>query len=283
MPNYSGDRRLAGTDRSVLTAQYGDPTNLQNRVNVYVYLHPDRPLPKDTTFEDWVLDHLDWVGEELAVDIGCGPGHFLSPICRRARQVIGLDLSPGMLAKASEHAPRGQTHLAAADIEALPLGANSVDVVIAAFMLYHVPHLDVALEELSRVLHSDGAILAVTNGPGDKAEIGRAWEEAGRRVVGPTFKVPRWSDSFNLDNGPTVLGDLFDVVAVDRTTGTFQFPDPGPVLLWVDSLRPGFDDRIDDATWAALMGELRRIVALEIEAHGFFAAGKDSGLVIARN
>jgi hypothetical protein len=30
------------------------------------------------------------------------------------------------------------------------------------------------------------------------------------------------------------------------------------------------------------MGEFRRIVAHEIEAHGTFAAGKDSGLVIAR-
>ena len=30
------------------------------------------------------------------------------------------------------------------------------------------------------------------------------------------------------------------------------------------------------------MDELRRVVAHEIEAHGTFEAGKDSGLVIAR-
>lgn len=283
MSGDAHEMRLLGTERSVVTAQYGDPSNLQSRVNMYAYLRPENPLPDGTTFEDWVLDHLDWTGEESVVDIGCGPGNFLSPISLRAGRVIGIDLSPGMLARAREIAPHGRANLAAADIETLPLVADSVDVVIAAFMLYHVPHLDLALEELSRVLHNDGAILAVTNGPGDKAEIRQAWEEAGRRVIGSTFKVPRWLDNFNLDNGPTVLGELFDVVTVDRTRGIFQFPDPGPVLSWVQSLRPGFDAGIDDTMWAAVMRELHRLVALEIETHGTFAAGKDSGVVVARS
>lgn len=278
----ASDLRLAGTERSVVTAQYEDPTNLQSRVNVYAYLYPERPSPKGATFEDWVLDHLDWRGEESALDIGCGPGGFLSPISLRAGRVMGFDLSLGMLARAREGMSEGQAHLAAADIQALPLISDSVDVVVAAFMLYHVPHLDRALQELSRVLRSGGMILAVTNGPGDKAEIRQAWQEAGRRIIGHTFTAPHWSDNFNLDNGATLLGEMFDVVAVDRTMGTFEFPDPGPVLAWVQSLRPGLEGGAEDATWMDVMGELRRVVADEIEAHGTFAAGKDSGVVIAR-
>lgn len=282
MPGDASDRRLAGTERSVVASQYEDPSNLQSRVNVYAYLRPEHPLPQGATFEDWVLDHLDWTGEESALDIGCGPGGFLSPISLRAGRVMGFDLSLGMLAEARRGTPAGRAHLAAADIQALPLVSDSVDVVVAAFMLYHVPHLDRALGELSRVLQSGGTILAVTNGPGDKIEIRQAWQEAGRRIIGQTFNVPHWSDNFNLDNGATVLGETFDVVAVDRTRGTFRFPDPGPVLAWVQSLRPGLEGGIEDVTWADVMGELRRIVAHEIEAHGTFAAGKDSGLVIAR-
>ena len=281
----SGDAsglRLAGTERSVVAAQYDDPSNLQSRVNVYAYLCPEHPLPEGVTFEDWVLDHLDWTGEESALDIGCGPGGFLSPICLRAGRVMGFDLSLGMLARARKRTPDGQAHLAAADIQALPLVSDSVDVVIAAFMLYHVPHLDRALQELSRVLQSGGMILAVTNGPGDKAEIRQAWHDAGRRVIGPTFNTPHWSDNFNLDNGAAVLGEAFEVVAVDRTRGMFKFPDPEPVLAWVQSLRPGLEDEINDATWTDVMGELRRVVAHEIEVHGGFAAGKDSGLIVAR-
>ena len=278
----ASDLRLAGTERSVVAAQYEDPSNLQSRVNVYAYLCPEHPLPKGTTFEDWVLDHLDWTGEESALDIGCGPGGFLSPLSLRAGRVMGFDLSLGMLARARRGTTDGQAQLAAADIEASPLVSDSVDVVVAAFMLYHVPHLDRALEELSRVLQSGGMILAVTNGPGDKAEIRQAWQEAGRRIIGKTFDVPHWSDNFNLDNGATVLGETFDVVAVDRTRGTFVFPDPGPVLTWVQSLRPGLEGEIEDETWTDVIGELRRVVAREIEAHGTFAARKDSGLVIGR-
>ena len=282
MSGHANDPRLAGTRHSVVAAQYEDPSNLQSRVNVYAYLCPEHPLPKGMTFEDWVLDHLDWTGEESALDIGCGPGGFLSPICLRAARVMGFDLSPGMLATAKKGTPDGRAQLAAADIQALPLVSDSVDVIVAAFMLYHVPHLDRALHELSRVLQSGGTILAVTNGSGDKAEIRQAWQEAGRRVIGHAFKVPHWSDNFNLDNGATVLGETFDVVAVDRTRGTFKFPDPEPVLAWVQSLRPGLEGGIEDATWPDVMDELRRVVAHEIEAHGTFAANKDSGLVIAR-
>jgi SAM-dependent methyltransferase len=282
MSGDANDLRLVGTDRPVVAAQYEDPSILQSRVNVYAYLSPEHPLPKGVKFEDWVLDHLDWTGEESALDIGCGPGGFLSPIAQRAGRVMGLDLSVGMLARARKGTPDGQARLAAADIQALPLVSDSVDVVVAAFMLYHVPHLDRALDELSRVLQSSGVILAVTNGLGDKGEIRQAWQEAGRRIVGQTFNVPHWSGNFNLDNGATVLGETFDVVALDRTRGTFIFPDPGPVLAWAQSHRPGLEGGIEDATWADVMGELRRIVAQEIEDHGTFAAKKDSGLVVAR-
>ena len=113
MSGDASDLRLAGTERSVVAAQYQDPANLQSRVNVYAYLCPEHPLPRGVTFEDWVLDHLDWTGEESALDIGCGPGGFLSPISLRARRVMGFDLSLGMLARARKAAPDGQTHLAA--------------------------------------------------------------------------------------------------------------------------------------------------------------------------
>ena len=217
---------------SVLSSQRSTKTHrtCKAAVNVYGYLCPEHALPRGMTFEDWVLDHLEWTGEESALDIGCGPGGFLSPISLRAARVMGFDLSLGMLATAKKGTPDGRAQLAAADVQALPLISDSVDVVVAAFMLYHVPHLDRALQELSRVLQGGGTILAVTNGPGDKAEIRQAWQDAGRRVIGHSFKVPHWSDNFNLDNGATVLGETFDVVDVDRNRGTFN-PDLS-VILW---------------------------------------------------
>ena len=48
---------------------------------------------------------------------------------------MGFDLSLGMLAEARKGTPDGQAHLAAADIQALPVVSDSVDEVVAPFAL----------------------------------------------------------------------------------------------------------------------------------------------------
>ena len=147
----------------------------------------------------------------------------------------------------------------------------------AAWMVAYIATLGIGVASDVRSQHTYGDTVQIF----DRLDI-QAWQEAGRRIIGQTFNAPHWPDNFNLDNGATVLGETFDVVAVDRTRGTFESPDPGPVLAWVQSLRPGLEGGIEDATWTHVMSELRRVVAHEIDAHGTFATGKDSDLVIAR-
>jgi SAM-dependent methyltransferase len=282
MPTDAADLSTSGTERSALAVQYKDPTNLQDRVSIYSYLDPEQPLPAGTTFEAWMLDHYRWVGTETAVDIGCGPGGSLGPLSERAALAIGIDLSAGMIASAVRNSLTIESRVAVADVEMLPLTSSVVDVVVAAFMLYHVPNLPDGLSEVRRILRPEGMLLAATNGRDDKREIRDAWEAAGRRVVGPGFKVPRWGDRFNLDDGPQALEEFFEVLAVDRTTGTFRFPDPEPVIRWVRSLRDGWAERLDDATWEAIVAELRSDIAVHIADHGSFEVAKDSGVIVAR-
>jgi SAM-dependent methyltransferase len=220
MPSDAADLSTSGTERSALATQYKDPTNLQERVSVYAYLQPEQPLPAGMTFEEWMLDHYEWSGTETAIDVGCGPGGYLGPLHDRSALAIGLDLSPGMAASAIRNNSTIETRVAVADIEMLPLRSGVVDVVVAAFMLYHVPNLRRGLSEIRRVLRPGGVFLAATNGIGDKREIRECWQSAGCRVVGPAFEVPRWGERFNLDEGPEVLDGLFEVAEVDRTRGT---------------------------------------------------------------
>jgi SAM-dependent methyltransferase len=282
MASDPADLSTSGTERSALASQYKDPTNLENRVSIYTYLQPEQPLPTGTTFEDWVLGHYEWHGTETAIDVGCGPGGFLEALHNRSALTIGLDLSPGMVAGALRHNSAIETRVAVADIEMLPLRSDVADVVVAAFMLYHVPDLNRGLSEIRRVLRRNGVLLAVTNGVDDKHEIRELWQAAGRRIVGPGFKVPRWGDRFNLDGGAQILRGFFGVVEVDRTRGTFRFPHPDPVIRWVDSLRDGWSDRIDDSTWGAVLAALRSDIANHIEHHGSFDVAKDSGVLLAR-
>jgi SAM-dependent methyltransferase len=70
-----------------------------------------------------------------------------------------VDVSPRMVQLARARGVEAQV----GDVQALPFADGSFDVVVAAWMLYHVPDLDRALGEIGRVLESRGALVAVTN------------------------------------------------------------------------------------------------------------------------
>jgi SAM-dependent methyltransferase len=70
-----------------------------------------------------------------ALDLGCGAGRNAIPLARSGWRVLGVDLSWPMLAaaeaRAREDALARRVHLALAPMDALPVRAASVDLVIA--------------------------------------------------------------------------------------------------------------------------------------------------------
>lgn len=97
---------------------------------------------------------------DRVLDLACGTGDLaLMAEASGARSVIGLDLTPRMLALAR---PRNAAiRYVAADMAALPVAAASVDLVTTGYGLRNVPDLDVALSEIARVLRPGGRILAL--------------------------------------------------------------------------------------------------------------------------
>jgi SAM-dependent methyltransferase len=93
----------------------------------------------------------------VALDAACGNGRFAEFLARRGHQVIGVDSSPDMLAHARRRVPDGEFLLAALD--QLPLADNSVDVIVCALALVHVPRLQPALAEFARVLRAGGDLV----------------------------------------------------------------------------------------------------------------------------
>jgi len=94
------------------------------------------------------------------LDAGCGTG-LCGPLLRsRARQLVGIDLSPGMLAKARERQVYDQLHEAelVAFMRAHPA---SYDVVISADTLVYFGEIGEALQVAAEALKPDG-VLAFT-------------------------------------------------------------------------------------------------------------------------
>ena len=93
----------------------------------------------------------------MALDAACGTGRFAEILSKSGHRVIGVDSSPDMLAHARQRVPHGDFRVA--ELDRLPLPDDSVDVIVCALALEHVPSLDPVLAEFARVLRPGGDLV----------------------------------------------------------------------------------------------------------------------------
>ncbi|MCX4524664.1 MULTISPECIES: class I SAM-dependent methyltransferase [unclassified Streptomyces] len=108
---------------------------------------------------------------QTVLDLGCGSGRAL-PALRAgvgaAGTVLGVDLTPAMLAAAARAGRRGPAGLLVADCGRLPLPTGTVHGIFAAGLLDHLPQPRTALTEWARV-SAPGAELLLFH-PSGRAE-----------------------------------------------------------------------------------------------------------------
>lgn len=90
------------------------------------------------------------------LEVGCGTGLLLSRFAEFAKSTKGIDLSPGMLEKATA---RGLDVVQGSATE-LPWPDASFDVACSFKVLAHIPEVDRAIEEMLRVVRPGGHVIA---------------------------------------------------------------------------------------------------------------------------
>ena len=97
----------------------------------------------------------------IAADLGCGPAHDGLRLTRRGLQVVGIDLSEGMLRIAQRHL---SGHLVQADLRSLPIASQHLDGFWNVASMLHIPERDTptVLTEFRRLMKPSGSLVLVT-------------------------------------------------------------------------------------------------------------------------
>ena len=107
------------------------------------------------------LRYCDSGNAHLVLDVGCGTGRWLRRLAQRGLRPVGIDLTTGMLQRAS--AGGLGCPLLAARAEHLPFPDGHFDLVSSVTVVQHLPEpcQERALKEMARVLRSGGHLVVL--------------------------------------------------------------------------------------------------------------------------
>ncbi len=103
---------------------------------------------------------MEEAGDDQPVaDVGCGPGHVAGWLAARGAAVVGVDVSPRMVAVARRRHP--DVDFREGDLTQLPARDGEFGAVVALYAVIHLAshEVRVALDEFRRVLRPGGVLL----------------------------------------------------------------------------------------------------------------------------
>ena len=200
-------------------AQYQSTENLEVRSAVW------RPDVDGREPQDVAVEAIRGVAPKEVLEVGAGRGSLAKRIVENvSSKVVAIDSSSAMV---DASRALGVESLVA-DVRELPFPDNSFDVVVAAWMLYHVNPLERAFSEIVRVLRPGGRLVAITNGREHLAEL---WSLVGERHLEPPF---------SRENGVQWLETVFTRVQRHDVATHAVFQDRGVAGAYLASV-----DRLD--------------------------------------
>ncbi|MFD5408433.1 class I SAM-dependent methyltransferase [Streptomyces nojiriensis] len=179
----------------------------------------DRRFPGDGPAFTTAVAEFGLRPGDRVLDAGCGTGRAMTALRAAvgpAGTVLGVDLTPQMLAAARRAGRDAEGALLLADVARLPLRDEVLDAVFAAGLIAHLPDPGANLRELARVVRPGGA-LALFHPIGRAALAARHGRELtpddmrAEHNLGPLLTGSGWDMASYADDD-----DRFLVLAVRR-------------------------------------------------------------------
>jgi len=119
----------------------------------------------------------------ITLDIGCGTGRITQKILPNTSQLFALDLAEGMARYASNNMlniddsyRKQKISWLAADAESLPFQDSAVDNVFSSMALQWCMPIDLAMQEIHRVLKPSGRATLAILSDGSMSELKSSWK-----------------------------------------------------------------------------------------------------------
>jgi SAM-dependent methyltransferase len=201
-------------DPDVVRQEYASERGLEARRSLYdSRIGPD---PREALWEEIVVAEPGRV-----LEVGPGPGEVSERMQRElGAEVVAIDVSARMVELARSRGVDARV----GDVQRLPFGDHEFDLVVAAWVLFHLPDLDRGLAEIARVLVPGGRLVAVTNSEHHLAE---ARAHAGYTMAGQV--------TFSRENGEAALLHHFARVERRDVEGSLTFVDAEAIRRYLHS------------------------------------------------
>ncbi|MBA2740400.1 MAG: class I SAM-dependent methyltransferase [Actinobacteria bacterium] len=212
------------SDPEVVRREYASEVGLEARRSLYdTRVGPD---PREVMWNEIV-----GAAPRRVLEVGQGPGELSERMRRElGLDVVAIDVSERMVELARARGVDARV----GDVEDLPFPADAFDLVVAAWMLFHVPDLDRGLAEIVRVLAPEGQLVAVTN---SEYHLDEARSHVGFSMVGRV--------SFSRENGAAALERHFARVERIDVDGSVTFADGDAIRAYLRWLVLARDENHD--------------------------------------
>jgi len=189
-----------------------------------------------TDFERFVLDLLEPAPTDVALDIGPGTGKQLLPLAARVRRILGLEISPDMVAALVPRLPTPNARILLGSMDDIPTLRLSpgFSLVYAVYSLYYSIDPRRVVESVRRLLQGPRARFVVVapdqgNNAGWFADLGQLFE-----VPADALEVPRICREVIL---PAFL-DHFRVVTCSTLCSDVGFATLADLMRYYDGCAP---------------------------------------------
>lgn len=160
------------------------------------------------------------------IDLGCGTGYHSKQLQQRYpdAQLLGIDLSTGMLSCAKSKYSNESMGWICGDAESLPIQSSSQSLVFSNFALQWCDQLEKLAAEIYRVLEPQGQLILAVPGPRTLIELRQAWATVDNGIhINRFASLNHWQEALS--------GAGFSQVDLESTAVTEQHQSVRQLLL----------------------------------------------------